>query len=38
MLPLGVALIASGLLDQRLLARSFGPARPPHRAAGHVAR
>jgi len=28
MLPLGAALVASGLLDQRLVARMLGPARP----------
>ncbi|MEA2371717.1 MAG: hypothetical protein QOH12_2111 [Solirubrobacteraceae bacterium] len=38
MIPLGVALIASGLLDQRLLARSFGHPTGPKLGAGHVAR
>jgi len=36
MFPLGLALIASGLLDQRLLARSFDSAVGPRREASHV--
>jgi hypothetical protein len=38
MLPLGVALIASGVLDHRLLARSFGPPSTPSVADRHGAR
>jgi hypothetical protein len=37
MLPLGVAVIASGLLDQRLLVRSFGPSKSPSLGDRHAA-
>lgn len=38
MLPLGVALIASGLLDHRVLVRSFGRAKSPNLADRYAAR